>query len=105
MSIDIQNNSLAGFKRRAEAALPGRVVSVVLFGSRARGDAEPDSDWDIAVLVAGTPTSKDRRALADAAYDVLLETGVFIQPITLPAARLEEDSLLLGRIRNEGIPV
>ena len=105
MSTDIQNNSLAGFKRRVEAALPGRVVRVVLFGSRARGDAEPDSDWDIAVLVAGTPTPKDRRALADAAYDVLLESGVFIQPIALSSARFDEDSLLLGRIRNEGIPV
>jgi hypothetical protein len=30
------------FKRRAEEALPGRVVRVMLYGSRARGDARPD---------------------------------------------------------------
>lgn len=28
-----------------------RVERVVLFGSRARGDAEPDSDYDVAVFL------------------------------------------------------
>lgn len=105
MGSDIRNGSLAEFKRRAEVALPHRVTRVLLFGSRARGNSEPDSDWDVAVFVAGTPTPADRRALADAAYDLLVESGVFVQPVVLPFARFEEDTLLLRRIRNEGIPV
>ena len=28
-----------------------RVIQCILFGSRARGDFQPDSDWDIFVLV------------------------------------------------------
>ncbi|MGH6937055.1 MAG: nucleotidyltransferase domain-containing protein, partial [Methylocella sp.] len=28
-----------------------RVARVVLFGSRARGDAQPDSDYDVAVFL------------------------------------------------------
>lgn len=34
-------------------ALGNRLVAVVLFGSRARGDARPDSDWDLLVLANG----------------------------------------------------
>ena len=33
------------------------VISVILFGSRARGDDGPDSDWDIAVLFEGVAPS------------------------------------------------
>ena len=32
-----------------------RVARVVLFGSRARGDAEPDSDYDVAVFLRDLP--------------------------------------------------
>jgi hypothetical protein len=37
------------FQRRAEEALPGRIVRVMLYGSRARGGARPDSAWYVAV--------------------------------------------------------
>lgn len=32
-----------------------RLVAVVLFGSRARGDANPESDWDVLLLAEGLP--------------------------------------------------
>ncbi len=39
-----------------------RVSDILLFGSRARGDHRPDSDWDVAVLLkdatAAGPTSR-----------------------------------------------
>src|SRR4051794_206433 len=38
-----------------QAALGDRLVAVVLFGSRARGDAHLDSDWDLLVLAEGLP--------------------------------------------------
>lgn len=34
-------------------ALGNRLVAVVLFGSRAREDARPDSDWDLLVIAKG----------------------------------------------------
>lgn len=37
--------------RRAEPE-----AEVILFGSRARGDARPDSDWDVLVLLDGKVT-------------------------------------------------
>ena len=59
------------------------VAGAYLFGSRARQDHQPDSDADVAVLLYGEhqrllPT---KLAMADIAYDVLLETGIDISPL------------------------
>lgn len=61
------------------------LARAILFGSRARGTHRPDSDADLALLLRGRhrrllPTTL---ALADLAYDVLLETGVNITPLPI----------------------
>lgn len=38
-------------------------AKAILFGSRARGDAEPDSDWDLLVLTKKNDTESLNRAL------------------------------------------
>lgn len=59
------------------------VAGAILYGSRARGTHRPDSDADLAVILAG-----ERRlalpvalAMSDLAYDVLIETGIDISPM------------------------
>lgn len=75
---------LASFKREVEKALPGRVAQVTLFGSRARGDNEEDSDYDVAVFIHELADRSDvREIVSGAAYPHILE-GVFINPIVLP---------------------
>lgn len=44
-----------------QEALGDDLVALVLFGSRARGDARPDSDWDLLLIAEGLPDSSWRR--------------------------------------------
>ena len=63
------------FKRRALKAMPRRrIAKVVLYGSRARGDARRNSDWDLAVFIRGRPTTRDRSVLSGISYDLMMET-------------------------------
>lgn len=59
------------------------MAGAILYGSRARGTHRSDSDADVAILLKGEhqrilPTTL---AMADMAYDVLLETGINIAPL------------------------
>jgi predicted nucleotidyltransferase len=44
---------LTRFRAELDEIYGPRVERVVLFGSRARGDAQPDSDYDVAVFLRG----------------------------------------------------
>jgi predicted nucleotidyltransferase len=86
------------------------VAHAILFGSRARRTHRPDSDADIAVLLRGEhrrflPTKLE---MADIAFDVMLETGVRVQPLPVWTDEWEHkerhfNPRLLENIANEGI--
>ena len=86
------------------------VAGAIVYGSRARGTHRPDSDADVAVLLRGEhqrilPTSL---AMADVAYDVLLETGLNISPLPVWLDDWEHpenasNPALLRNIANEGV--
>lgn len=50
---------------------------IILFGSRARGDASPESDWDLLVIVDGPVDLAREVALWDRLFDVMLEDPSF----------------------------
>ena len=91
------------FKRRAEAALPGRVARVVLFGSRARGEEHAESDWDIAVVMPDEATPSDWRALGRISFDLTTEHGAFVQVVPLTPSRLKDGSALSTSVAADGI--
>lgn len=85
-------------------------LGAILFGSRARRNHRPDSDADVAVLLRGQHGQflDTKLALADIAYDVLLETGVLIQPLPVWEDEWEHpesysNPALLRSIDREGV--
>jgi predicted nucleotidyltransferase len=88
------------------------MAGAILYGSRARGTHRPDSDADVAVLLRGEhqrllPTTL---AMADVAYDVLLETGINITPLPIWMDEWEHpethaNPVLLRNIAREGVPL
>ena len=83
---------LIAFRDAVAQALPGAVADIVLFGSRARGDASPDSDYDVAVVLKDLSLNRDvRRRLADAAWEHVVE-GYAIVPIALTGDEFAADA-------------
>lgn len=54
--MDVQPLVKAVVEKIAEAARPDKII---LFGSRATGDARPDSDIDLAVVCSGPKSKRD----------------------------------------------
>lgn len=80
------------------------VARVVLFGSRARGDAEPDSDYDVAVFLRDLPDRfAEMNRLADVATDILYSEGQFIHAMPYRADAYNETTPLMHEIRADGI--
>jgi predicted nucleotidyltransferase len=86
------------------------LAGAILFGSRARRSHLSDSDADVAVLLHGRIGKfvATKLAMADLAYEVLLETGIRIQPLPIWEEEWEHpeaysNPLLLQNIDREGI--
>ena len=50
-------------------------AEIILYGSRARGDDRPDSDWDILILTDYPVDLEKERKFRNNLYDLELETG------------------------------
>jgi len=88
--------------RHALAPIPCRVY---LYGSRARGDAAPDSDYDVlAVVDDAVVDSALRRKVQDAVYPLCLANDTVITTHIMEAARYRsERTPFLMNVRREAV--
>ena len=56
-------------------------ASVILYGSRVRGDFTADSDWDLLILFSRHFESMEKLNLRHSLYDIELETGEILSAI------------------------
>ncbi len=81
------------------------VCALALFGSRARGEADPDSDMDVLVVVEELDEAAAH--ISDCAWEAGFEHGVVVVPVAFSRREWEEgperSSLLAQAVRAEGI--
>jgi uncharacterized protein len=98
---------LAELKAKLAAEYGNRLVNVILFGSQARGDATPESDIDVMVVLKGTVNPYQEIDRTNALTSRLsLEYDTLISTLFVTEARMQsEGSPLLINIRQEGLQV
>jgi UTP:GlnB (protein PII) uridylyltransferase len=85
------------------------VSKLVLFGSRARGDAEAFSDMDVLVVIEGDTDDHVRDFVSNCAWEAGFEDGIVVVPIVMSKREWELESFrrsLLGKaVAQEGLAV
>jgi predicted nucleotidyltransferase len=95
---------LKRFRAGLDKLYGDRIERVVLFGSRARGDAHEDSDYDIAVFIKNSGTfSSELHPLASLSTDILLDTGAVISAKPFHAGAYQEHTGFMHELRQDGI--
>ena len=84
------------FLEKVRQRFDGQLLSAVLFGSRARGEAEPDSDMDILVVMASDDL-KTREEIRYLAVEVLLDHDIYLSTRVWSEAHWHE----LARLQTE----
>jgi len=94
--------------KRALVEHIGPAFRLILFGSRARGDAEPDSDVDLMVILPDDAyTFPTRRAVYSVAADVSLDWEYVVCPIIVSESIAAEHAgfMVFGAVEREGVAV
>jgi uncharacterized protein len=99
-----QHPVMMRFRKALDAAYGERLERVVLFGSRARGEARPDSDWDVAVFIRNPDDIWDETGrLAAIETDLLYDTGEVINTFPFRAGAHADRTGFMAEVRRDGI--
>jgi uncharacterized protein len=94
---------LVRFRAALDAVYGEGLERVVLFGSRARGDAGPDSDYDVAIFLRNfAGFGREAARIAAIETDILLDTGAVINALPFKAGAHRRRTGLMHELRREG---
>jgi predicted nucleotidyltransferase len=98
------NPALARFRAAVAEIYGDRLERVVLYGSRARGDHRPDSDYDVAVFIKDLGTlTEELEKLASVTTAILLDTGAVISAKPFYAGSYRERTAFMHDLREDGL--
>jgi predicted nucleotidyltransferase len=103
-----EEKALEAFVQRLVTEFGKDVVDVNLFGSKVRGEARPDSDLDVLVLVDRSDYAL-KHAILWLAAEISLDYDLLLSPRVVPPKAwrkmVEADTLFYRSIVSEGIPL
>lgn len=104
----LERKAINAFSRRLKKLLGKQLVSLLLFGSKARGDARKDSDIDIFILVKDKKNDVNDK-IAQATADILDDYGILLSPVSYDLREAEMNiklhSFFFEEVQREGIPI
>lgn len=103
MPVVTDDPVLRRFRAALEALYGDRLERVVLFGSRARGDHAPDSDYDVGVFLHGfIDRWQEVDRLIPVVADLAREMGAVISALPYGAGAYGRRTPLMAELRRDG---
>ena len=100
----IDDPVLRRFRSALQELYGDQTERVVLFGSRARGDARADSDYDVAIFLKELPDVwRERFRLADLRVKFLDHDGSYFDARPYSASAWHDRTPLMHEIRRDGL--
>lgn len=105
MNISPPNDPvLSRFRAALDERYGDRIERVVLYGSRARGDERPDSDYDIAVFLRNSAGFwPETGPLSEIGTEILYDTGAVINAMPFAAGAYRDRTAFMSELRRDGL--
>ena len=86
-------------RRKTHEILPD--AQAIIYGSEARGDARPDSDIDLLILLPDEQVSPVREhAIVSKMFEIELQSGIIISTLVLPRHQWDNPPIVTPFYRN-----
>jgi predicted nucleotidyltransferase len=100
----IDDPVLKRFRAALDQLYGERIERVVLYGSRARGDADAESDYDVAIFLHGFADRwQEVGRIVSVVTDILYDDEAFIHAMPFRSGAYHDRTPLMREIRREGV--